>query len=80
MEKYLKGQSFDDVKAVKTATQRTPVDIKVEKFKSCFKQWEKCNGCNGEYFNEDWRNFLKNVINKIFRTKSAKTNSMKYNE
>lgn len=57
MKKNLKGKRFDDVEAVKTASQRALDDIKVEEFQRCFKQWEKrldkCIAANGEYFEGD---------------------------
>lgn len=63
----LKGKRFDDVEAVKSASQKAPNDIKVEEFKRCFKQWEKrldkCIASDVDYFEGDWRNFLKLLIN-----------------
>lgn len=41
MKKNLKGKCFDDVEAVKTASQRGLDDIKVEELQRCFKQEEK---------------------------------------
>lgn len=54
MKKSLKGKRFDDVEAVKRASQRALDSINVEEFQNCFKHWEKrmdkCIALNGEYF------------------------------
>lgn len=57
MKKMLKGKRYDDVEAVKTASQRALDNITREEFQTCFQQWEKrldkCIACNGEYFEGD---------------------------
>ena len=41
MEKNPKGKRYDDVEAVKTASQMALDYIKVEEFQTCFIQWQK---------------------------------------
>ena len=57
MKKVLIGKRFADVEEVKQQMAEALKDIKIDKFKNCFEQWEKClNRCvasNGEYFGSD---------------------------
>ena len=57
MNKVLKGKCFADVEEVKQKTAEAPKDIKINKFRNCFKQWKKrlhmCIASKGEYFKGD---------------------------
>ena len=54
MKKVLKGKRFADVEEVKQKPAEVVKGIKINGFKNCFEQWEKClDKCiesNGEYF------------------------------
>ena len=63
----LKGNVFADVEEVEKMTEALK-GIKIDEFKNCFKQVEKClSSCiasNGEYFEGDWSLNIK--INNSF--------------
>ena len=55
MKKVLKGKCFANVEEVKQKTAEALKGIKINEFKSCFEQWQKCldrciasNGDNSE--------------------------------
>ena len=58
MKKVLKGKCFANVEEVKQKTsEAVNFSIKIDKFKSCFEQWNKrlnrCIASNGKYFEGD---------------------------
>ena len=42
MKKVLTGKHFADVGEVKQKTAEALKDIKIDEFKNCFEQWQKC--------------------------------------
>jgi len=57
MKKALKGKRFANVEEVKTASQESLNNIKLQQFQRCCTQWgkrlDRCNASNGEYFEGD---------------------------
>ena len=57
MKKVFKGKCFADVEEMRQKAAEALKGIKIDEFKNCFEQWEKCLNkyfiSNGEYFEGD---------------------------